>query len=238
MKTLSLLSNNDLQILISALRSGRLTSTIYRDLPCNRILSNHIADSLATDLNDFLQNGFNAEQIASILELVKKDRTSRPLLDEMIHLVSTGPEAGATANRDTAVVVRELFANAQSSVLVAGYSVYQGKKVFEALADRMLHIPELQVRMFLAVHNANEEMIQPEELVKRFAARFIQYDWPQDRPLPSIFYYPLSLEKSMDQRACIHAKCIIVDGLTVFVGSANFTEASQARNIELGLPDQ
>jgi phosphatidylserine/phosphatidylglycerophosphate/cardiolipin synthase-like enzyme len=33
----------------------------------------------------------------------------------------------------------------------------------------------------------------------------------------------------------LHAKCIVVDHQHVFVSSANFTEAGQQRNIEVGL---
>jgi phosphatidylserine/phosphatidylglycerophosphate/cardiolipin synthase-like enzyme len=33
----------------------------------------------------------------------------------------------------------------------------------------------------------------------------------------------------------LHAKCIVVDGKHVFISSANFTEAAQERNIEVGL---
>jgi phosphatidylserine/phosphatidylglycerophosphate/cardiolipin synthase-like enzyme len=39
----------------------------------------------------------------------------------------------------------------------------------------------------------------------------------------------------LDKRACLHAKCIVVDGESVFVSSANFTEAAQERNIEVGV---
>lgn len=34
----------------------------------------------------------------------------------------------------------------------------------------------------------------------------------------------------------LHAKCVVVDGRRSFVTSANFTEAAQERNFELGLP--
>jgi len=33
----------------------------------------------------------------------------------------------------------------------------------------------------------------------------------------------------------MHAKCIVIDRKTVFVSSANFTEAAQERNLEVGL---
>jgi phosphatidylserine/phosphatidylglycerophosphate/cardiolipin synthase-like enzyme len=41
----------------------------------------------------------------------------------------------------------------------------------------------------------------------------------------------------MDRAKCaaLHAKCIVVDRSAVFVSSANFTEAAQEKNIEVGL---
>jgi hypothetical protein len=39
--------------------------------------------------------------------------------------------------------------NAQNSVLLAGYAVYRGRNVFQALAERMSDVAALRVRMFL-----------------------------------------------------------------------------------------
>ena len=36
-------------------------------------------------------------------------------------------------------------------------------------------------------------------------------------------------------RSALHAKCVVIDGSEALVTSANFTEAAQVRNIELGL---
>ena len=36
-------------------------------------------------------------------------------------------------------------------------------------------------------------------------------------------------------RSAMHAKCVIADGCTAFISSANFTEAAQQRNIEAGV---
>ena len=36
-------------------------------------------------------------------------------------------------------------------------------------------------------------------------------------------------------RAVLHAKCVVIDGRIAFVSSANFTEAAQERNIEVGV---
>jgi phosphatidylserine/phosphatidylglycerophosphate/cardiolipin synthase-like enzyme len=48
-------------------------------------------------------------------------------------------------------------------------------------------------------------------------------------------YDPRGPEKSPDSPACQHAKCILVDGVTAFITSANFTESAHERNIELGV---
>ena len=52
-------------------------------------------------------------------------------------LVWTGPEAPGSHSRDTAVVVEELFSNAQRQVLVSSFVVRQGDVVFKPLAARM-----------------------------------------------------------------------------------------------------
>lgn len=58
--------------------------------------------------------------------------------------------------------------------------------------------------------------------------------WPGKR-LPKIFYDPRSLSLDFSQRACLHAKVIVVDRQQVLLTSANFTEASRKRNIEAGV---
>jgi len=43
------------------------------------------------------------------------------------------------------------------------------------------------------------------------------------------------LDIRREKRASLHAKCVVVDNAISFVSSANFTEAAQERNIEVGL---
>jgi phosphatidylserine/phosphatidylglycerophosphate/cardiolipin synthase-like enzyme len=53
--------------------------------------------------------------------------------------------------------------------------------------------------------------------------------------LPEIYYDPRSAALERKNAAALHAKCVVVDERDVFVSSANFTEAGQTKNIELGL---
>jgi len=228
------LGSSDIHQLAAALRSHRIGSP-FNAIGIGRLVTPAASQDIAAELQALFDQGFREDHLASVLELIVKDRDQRAECDATIDLVTTGPEAPGVVNRDTSVVVRDLFANAQDSVLVAGYAVYQGRHVFRALADRMAQRPDLRVRMFLDVQRGPGDTSAPTELVRRFAERFRTQQWPADRPLPEVYYDPRSIEPDAGKRACLHAKCVVVDSEAVFVSSANFTEAAQERNIEVGL---
>ena len=73
-------------------------------------------------------SGMSSEALSVCLELTADALSSRSPLEDLVDLVTTGPETGGVANRSTAVVVSELFRGAEHSVLVAGYAVYQGQQ--------------------------------------------------------------------------------------------------------------
>jgi phosphatidylserine/phosphatidylglycerophosphate/cardiolipin synthase-like enzyme len=229
-----LFADSDYPPLIAALRSGRLTVPLTA-APIEHLLGHPISSATIQALDELQQLGFSERQLAAALELVIQDRQRRPRLEDAIDLVMSGPEAPGVANRDTRVVVREMFANAQTSVLVAGYAVYQGKSVFQALADRMLTVPTLKVRLFLDIQRGSGDTTLASLLVHRFAERFRSTQWPEDRPLPEVYYDPRSLELSAHEKSAMHAKCIVVDDRDLFISSANFTEAAQNRNVEVGI---
>lgn len=228
------LADGDLRELAAAIRARRLSAP-FTAMSAQRLIASPTAQAVADDLQRLADQGFAAEQLATVLDLLICDRARKPKLEDVLDLVTTGPELSGVINRDTGVVVRGLFACAQRSVLVAGYAVYQGREVFRALADQMAERPELNVRMFLDVQRGPGDTSMASEVVKRFAERFKTREWPEGRPLPQVFYDPRSLDLEAAKRACLHAKCVVVDSEAVFISSANFTEAAQERNIEMGL---
>lgn len=234
MSDLLKLSTPDLLELAAALRGHRLAAP-FTAIAVQRFVPSNLAIAIANELQTLNAVGNGPGQIALAIEFVARDRRNRETIEEVIDLVTTGPEAQGVANRDTAVVVRELFANAAESVLVAGYAVYQGQPVFQALADRMESCKSLKVRMFLEVQRSGSDSSALSEIVRRFADRFRQQQWPPNRPLPEVWYDPRSLELGGDKKSSMHAKCVVVDRQHVFISSANFTEAAQKRNIEVGL---
>jgi phosphatidylserine/phosphatidylglycerophosphate/cardiolipin synthase-like enzyme len=118
---------------------------------------------------------------------------------------------------------------------VAGFAVYQGRDVFRDLADRMAARPGLHVRLYLDVHRGHQDTTLDSELLRRFARKFVEYDWPHGAPLPEVFYDPRSLYPDPAGRSSLHAKCVVLDRRIAFVTSANFTQAAHERNIEVGV---
>ena len=103
------------------------------------------------------------------------------------------PEVAGISNRDTSVVVGDLFRRAERSVLVVGYAVHQGQKLFLDLADRMQLRPELHVRMYLDIKREIADTSTPEEIVRRFVHRFRTTQWPLEKRLPEIYFDPRAL---------------------------------------------
>ncbi len=231
---LSSLGNADLRALIDALGNRRVAPP-YSALLVRGYVSASQATEVATALSGMAEAGFTEKQVAIALRMIVDDRDGGGGRDLPIDLVVSGPEAPGVANRDTAVVVRELFAHAQKSVMVVGYAVYQGQEVFEALAKRMEQMPELTAKFFLEIARPDRDTTQSEILVSRYKQRFIDKQWPAGCKLPEVYYDPRSVSDDEKVRSSLHAKCVVIDEKDVFVSSANFTKAGQERNIEVGL---
>jgi len=90
-------------------------------------LTPYVTDGLLTDTIKSLQNltsqGFSISQVGILLQTIAQERQLTLHHRPPPELVWTGPEAPGTASRDTRVVVQELFAQAQHSVLVATYAL-------------------------------------------------------------------------------------------------------------------
>jgi phosphatidylserine/phosphatidylglycerophosphate/cardiolipin synthase-like enzyme len=130
--------------------------------------------------------------------------------------------------------VPELFASAKRSVVVAGFAIRQGDRVFAPLASNMDKNPALDVRIFTNIQRAWKDSRADSEIVREFAEDFRRTQW-SGRRYPRVLYDLRALSLSPGPRACLHAKCLIVDDERALVTSANFTEAAMDRNIEAGL---
>ena len=168
--------------------------------------------------------------VRAVLEAVCAER-ARPS-PTRVSLVWTGPETRASAARDTAVVVRELFEGAARHVLIAGYAFEKGEAILAPLHAAMRD-RGVAVEMFVHLDEAAAAPMDPDWYLRTQAAAWRTRYWPFGAPTPTLYVDPrAAVPKS---HASLHAKCIVVDGARALVGSANFTDRGHARNIEAGV---
>jgi phosphatidylserine/phosphatidylglycerophosphate/cardiolipin synthase-like enzyme len=148
-------------------------------------------------------------------------------------LVWTGPEVPGLHARDTRRVFEELVAGAERSLWVSTYAFFDGPRAFDVLSKRMDTAHGLRVTLLLNIQRRRGDTTSSDQLVRRFAHRFWNTDWPGSER-PRVFFDPRALELDGPE-GVLHAKAIVADDRAVFLTSANLTEAAFDRNIELGL---
>ena len=221
--------------LAGALEAGAL-SPPFRRSQLQGSVSDELLEDVLGELSQWSESGMAPAHIAHMLRLLAEERAAAQAITDRVELVWSGTEVMAGASRDTAVVVQELFREAREAVLIASYALDSGSKadaLLGALAKRMDSEPDLRVRVFVNVHRRHKDETAEAVLLREFADAFRDQIWPGDR-LPEVFYDPRSLATEGKIRACLHAKCIVIDEDRALVTSANFTEAAHERNIEAG----
>ena len=236
MSALHELGRMQLLDLAHALATGRLRPP-YTETSVGRYASGSARRLAATELRRLADRGMGPEQIAVALELLGEERRSTQEARDRVELVWTdAPERRAPGARTTSAVVRSLFETAERSVIVVSYALDDGDKgraLLGPLLDRLEERPELDVRLLLNVIRGNKDYREDEVLLRELAEKIV--DLWGDTPRPAVFYDPRALSRGRGPRACLHAKCVVIDDARALVTSANFTEAAHERNVEAGV---
>jgi len=233
MKLIRSLPASTMLSIAQALRAGRLKPP-YTAFTVAEWIPQHGRDSLAAELVSLQMCGFTATTLAITLEALAEEAAARQRALDQIQLVWTSPDEEGPHVRDTSVVVQQLLSEARESLWISTYSVFNGQEVFLPIEEAWSFRPELEVVLILNVPPDDKNGLYETAAVDKYAKAFWKYHWPWARK-PAVFYDPRGPEKASGLPACQHAKCILVDGSTAFITSANFTESAQERNIELGV---
>lgn len=169
-----------------------------------------------------------------LLEALAASVQSSPDPAVLFELVLSVPDLAGVPTRDTAAVFQMLVQEARQEVLLVGYAVYGGDQIFGPRAARMENEPNLKLTSCLDIPRRPGDASPDQEVVQQYAREFRQKHWPWPE-LPELYYDPRALVPAGEGRASLHAKCVVVDQKTALITSANFTEAAQKRNIEVGL---
>ena len=180
-------------------------------------------------LRELEQIGVSGLAAAAWMRTVEEATSRTPQPD----LVWSGPEVPGLHARDTRRVYEELLSSAERSVWASTFAFWDGPKAFEVLAKRMDEVPELRVVLLLNIQRKWGDTTAADHLVRKFADRFWQVDWP-GFSRPRVFFDPRSLQLG-GPSGVLHAKAVVADDEAVFVTSANLTEAALDRNIEVGV---
>lgn len=168
-----------------------------------------------------------AALLMGVIDVVLAEREAPD--DDTVHLVWTGPEGKSGRAEPTRAALRTLFRAARREVLIAGYRFDHGEDV---LADLHVAMRERGVKteIFLHLKPAPRGIDVPGHVRSQIGS-FLLANW-KTPPFPRIYIAPHAL----DARAYVslHAKCVVADERFAIVGSANFTQRGQERNIEVG----
>ena len=188
-------------------------------------------DEAAEELWQEIQ-GVLPPALSSVVRAVLNER--RVSRSPAPQLVWTGPSTTKTP-RDTSIVVRELLEDAKHHILLSIYSWTKGEHLL-AVLRQLMEEREIEVELYLHVNqktgNRNQPMPMSSDEIGREIETFIDV-WGDGEPVPKIYYDRRLTDGTF--HASLHAKCVVVDGETSFVGSANFTERGHQRNIEVGV---
>jgi phosphatidylserine/phosphatidylglycerophosphate/cardiolipin synthase-like enzyme len=231
-QALHALPTSALRALAASLRSGPLSLGVSHHAVAQ------IAGPGAAEVEVCLQSLRAAEmapaQIALVAEAIAEAREKAVDPAKIVELVISGPEVPGVPTSDTAATMRTLISEAMREILLVGYAVRRAQGLFEPLAARMAANESLRVTFCLDISRKLTDTSLDSEIVRRFAHEFREkhWRWPQ---LPRLFYDPRSLSQDLEHRSSLHAKCVVADRSSALVTSANFTEAAQRRNIEVGV---
>jgi phosphatidylserine/phosphatidylglycerophosphate/cardiolipin synthase-like enzyme len=219
----------DLEVVARALVDGRLAAP-YTKADVQIVGAD-------PDASAFLESLRGAEPtvVAWMLErLARERRRAADRHAAVAHLVWSGASEGAQSIRDTRVVLSNLFSRVERNVLVSTYVVHNGRAVFAPLTKRLHERPGIDVELYVNLPSRTGLDEDEQREVARYLDTFAREHWPEDLPLPALYYDPEG-RKLGHARTSLHAKCVVVDERWAFITSANFTEAAQERNIEAGV---
>lgn len=132
-------------------------------------------------------------------------------------LVITAPTSFRLKARRTEDVIGHLIAEASRSITITGYSI---SDYFGGMLDNIIKKSTTGVYVNMYVNDAKKhrEQLQHMKPYRGQYLRLFEYNRTED-----------------DRMAALHAKMIVVDGVSSFVSSANLSYHGMQGNIEMGI---
>lgn len=203
-----------------------------------RYVPQHHIPLILQAFQHFKALGMHEKAVAYTLSLLVQQQESHKQYRDRIEVVWTVPAIEGNRDRDTSLVVENLFRQARREIWIATYVLDQPRKAFQIFQPLMVNMaanPDLETHILLTIQRPYKSNIHPSNLLRQFSANFCQELWGTSRK-PEIFYDARTFDRpNTHEHFCFHSKFIVVDGEIILITSANFTEAAHQRNIETGI---
>lgn len=219
---------------LESLRTGFASGSLKFETSQNALIGSGAPPETAAELCSFIQTGnHSSATVVAMLDAILDTRRYSKDVSLTQTLVVTGPATDQTENLKTGARFIQVVEHAKRELMLATFALYQGDKILEPIHDAMIRIPGLQVTLILNVARKYGDRTQSDDLIEGARQEFSK-NWPWSLK-PRVWYFPESLHMNASDRASMHAKFVIADEERCFITSANFTEAAQKKNIEVGV---
>lgn len=143
---------------------------------------------------------------------------------QVLELVCTGPRS-ELALRQTAQALKQVIDEAQHTLLIVSFAVYDIPDIVAALAQAIARGVQIMFIVETLDRNSTSPFDRLMALGSHVRQRIAVYEWPlAKRPRNDQGHYGL-----------LHVKCAVADKRALFLSSANLTQYALTLNIEMGI---
>lgn len=152
------------------------------------------------------------------------EATSLQTSAEILEFVWSGPSTGIVPVRKTEQVVCEIIDGAFVEVFIVSFVAYKVDRVVRSLQAALSRGIKVKILLEESLERGGSLDFDSRSLMQRELrdARF--FAWKAN---------PTNLIGGLQGK--VHGKCVVADGKTAFVSSANLTAAAMEHNMEIGL---
>lgn len=191
------------------------------------------AAEVCAALSQLEREGHSLASVALVCRALGLAQAERDAAIHGTQLNISGPDVPGIPIFNTQATVASLFLQAKKDVLITSYVFHCAGEILRPLAEKHDLDADLRVRIVLDLtHKRGAQRLSYAAIAHSFVEHFKKHQWAGNR-LPEIWDYPAGFDQ--DGSGVMHAKVVVVDRDMALVTSANFTEAAQDRNIEMGV---
>lgn len=145
---------------------------------------------------------------------------------QSVELVWTGPDTGETLCRRTEQAILQVLDSARERITLVSFAVYR----IPNIADALIRAARRGVKITVIVET-------PDRIEGAGEYSTLQALGPDVAACSTVYFWPRDQRPVGDQGkvGLLHVKCVVADGLALFISSANLTRQAFTINMELGL---